>query len=279
MAVKMLDAKKHTNADTGFLCRYVRSDTEYFRPHCHNYYELFLVLNGDAHHLINSKEQILRPGELLFIRDFDVHTYKSVNKEYFDFINLAFTKQMLNSMLCYLGDGFPFENLLSASAPPSVYLGETQKENLFYSLTELNQITNKAVAKTKAKALLINVFTKYFFDYQEKETEIPLWLEVVYEKMNSPQNFIAGSEKMYSLCKMSREHLCRSLKRYYNTTPSALICNLRLEYCANLLITSNLSITEICYECGFENLSWFYKLFTKKYGMTPKQYRKKYTTR
>ena len=52
--------------------------------------------------------------------------------------------------------------------------------------------------------------------------------------------------------------------------------DLRLEHSVNLILTSNLSITEICYECGFENLSWFYKQFVKKFGLTPVEYRKKY---
>ena len=37
MLPKMLDAKDHVDAQSGCLCRYVRSDTEYFRPHNHNY--------------------------------------------------------------------------------------------------------------------------------------------------------------------------------------------------------------------------------------------------
>lgn len=36
---------------------------------------------------------------------------------------------------------------------------------------------------------------------------------------------------------------------------------------------SNLAVTVICYECGFENLSWFYKRFIARFGMPPKKYR------
>lgn len=47
-------------------------------------------------------------------------------------------------------------------------------------------------------------------------------------------------------------------------------------YSANMLITTNLSITDLCYECGFENASWFYSSFKKKYVLTPKEFRKKH---
>ena len=99
---------------------------------------------------------------------------------------------------------------------------------------------------------------------------------MTWEKMKNPANFIAGTERMYEIAGKSREHLCRSLKTYYNITPSELISDLRLEYSVNLLLTSNLSVADICYECGFGNMSWFYRCFSEKYGTTPVKYRKKY---
>ena len=91
----MLDKENHLDVETGCLCRYVRSDTEYFRPHFHNYYEIFLMKKGDALHLINGEEYKLTEGELLFIRDFDVHDYRALNGGEFEFINLAFQRKHL----------------------------------------------------------------------------------------------------------------------------------------------------------------------------------------
>ena len=273
----MLDKSKHVDLECDCRCRYVRSDTEYFRPHWHNYYEIFMVVNGDVCHIINGSKQILTKGQLLFIRDFDIHDYKSANGNYFEFVNLSFTKETLNDMFEYLGDKFPTEQLLSAQYPPGVIISERDREKLFYSMTELGGTTDKALTKIKMRTLLVNIFMNYFFNYSESTSEIPLWLEMIYEKMKKPSNFIKGTSRLYELCPKTREHLCRSLKKYYNTSPCALVNELRLEYAANLLHTSNLSVTSICYECGFENLSWFYKLFEKKYGTTPSQYKKLHT--
>ena len=272
----MLDKAKHVDLESGCLCRYVRSDTEYFRPHWHNYYEIFMVMSGDVCHIINEKEQNLSVGQLLFIRDFDIHDYKSGDGRPFDFVNLSFTKENLDAMFEYLGDKFPSKELLNAPYPPSVILPEREREKLFYSMTELGGISDKETVKIKMRALLMNIFMQYFFDYSEKNSDIPLWLEMTYEKMKNPVNFIKGTQRLYEISKKSREHLCRCLKKYYNTTPSALVNDLRLEHSVNLLMTSNLSITDICYECGFENISWFYNVFEKKYKITPSQYRKKY---
>lgn len=276
MNTKMLEFQNNVDIDTECLCRHVKSDTERFIEHYHNFYELFLVLKGNVVHTVNGKEQRLCAGQLLFIRDFDVHNYRSADGSYFEFINLTFTKNTLNSMLEYLGEGFPSSRLFDAQMPPMCNLTERECEKLFYAFADINISEGKAMLKLKARTLILNIFTRYFFNYSEEETNIPLWLEMTWEKMKTPKNFIAGVERMYEISGKSREHLCRSMKKYYGITPSALIVDLRLDYFVKHLLASNLSVTDLCYECGFENISWFYKVFLKKYGMTPIDYRKQY---
>lgn len=271
----MLDKNIHTDIDRGFMCRYVRSDTEYFRPHYHNYYELFIVLKGNVCHIINSAEQLLTPGQFLFIRDFDIHDYKSADRNYFEFLNIAFTKDNFEDMANYLGSEFHPENLINAPYPPSIYLSEREKEKIFYAFTELGNYKNDAVAKIKFRTLLVEIFMKYFFEYKSEVSEIPLWLEITVEKMKKPENFVRGNQRMYEISGKTREHISRMLKKHYNTNVRDFVTNLRLEYCVNLLTHSNLSVTDICYECGFENVSWFYKVFEKMHGLTPSEFRKK----
>lgn len=276
MIPKMLEAKNHLDLAAGCLCRYVRSDTEYFRPHYHNYYELFMVVKGNACHIVNEKEQMLTEGQLLFIRDFDIHDYKRGDNNYFEFLNLTFTKETLENLFSFLGPGFPAKRLLTAEFPPMVTLSQKEREKLTYDFIELYEASDKQYMKFKARALLTYVFSHYFFYYEEKENDIPAWLEVAYEQMKRPRNFILGASRMYELSGKSREHLTRCMRQYYDTTPTEYVTGLRLGYAANLLLVSNLNVTEICYECGFENLSWFYKMFAGKYGMPPSEYRKQY---
>ena len=279
MKPELYDAKEYVEAQSGCLCHYVRSDTEFFQLHYHNYYELFLVVKGDVCHVVNGKEQLLSEGQLLFIRDFDAHEYVSRNGEYFEFINFAFSKETLYAMIDFMGKGYPFKTLMTAEYPPVVSLPPDEKEHLAYSLIELYQDADQDVVKLKARTLLVHVFTRFFHNYKEQNREIPSWLAITYEKMKQPQNFTAGAKQMYLLSGKSREHLTRCMKQYYHTTPTVYVSELRLAHAANLLLVSNLNVTDICYECGFENLSWFYKVFSAKYGVTPTEYRRRYKDR
>lgn len=60
----------------------------------------------------------------------------------------------------------------------------------------------------------------------------------------------------------------------HNQTYSKMIINMRLKKCRNALIYTDLSITEIAYTCGFFDTSYFCKLFKKKYGDTPGNFRR-----
>jgi AraC-like DNA-binding protein len=57
--------------------------------------------------------------------------------------------------------------------------------------------------------------------------------------------------------------------------PHRFLVRLRVEHAARLLRTSSLSVTRICYDVGFRDLSHFITTFRRFTGMTPLQYRRR----
>ena len=90
-------------------------------------------------------------------------------------------------------------------------------------------------------------------------------------KNNYEKNItLEETAKKINLCPAS---FCRYIKK---NTGKGFIDNLheiRLGQVTRLLIESNLSISEISYSCGFNNLSFFNRLFKKKFNCTPKEFR------
>lgn len=72
---------------------------------------------------------------------------------------------------------------------------------------------------------------------------------------------------------LSARHLYRKLKEITEETPASLIKEYRLAVVEKLLLTTQHSVDEIMYKAGFNNRGSFYRLFSQKYGMTPKKYR------
>ena len=73
---------------------------------------------------------------------------------------------------------------------------------------------------------------------------------------------------------MSKIQLYRKLKATVDMTTTEYIRNVRLEQAQHLLRTSNLSVQEVMYACGFMTKTYFYREFQKKYGETPGEFRR-----
>ena len=91
MEAKLLTAERFVDMRIGCSYRYVHSTTEYFRPHYHDYYEIFILYDGTALHLINGEEKKLYAGDAVFIRPSDTHDYRCINEKGFDMLNITFT--------------------------------------------------------------------------------------------------------------------------------------------------------------------------------------------
>lgn len=73
---------------------------------------------------------------------------------------------------------------------------------------------------------------------------------------------------------LSRSACCREFKKHMNCTIFEYIINYRLVISANLLITTNDSIADIAYQCGFSSSSYFIEKFKRRTGVSPFIYRK-----
>lgn len=72
---------------------------------------------------------------------------------------------------------------------------------------------------------------------------------------------------------ISERETIRSFRKCLNQSPIEYLISYRLNEAKKMLLNSELSITEICYQCGFSDSSYFGKVFRKAYGLTPREYR------
>ena len=77
-----------------------------------------------------------------------------------------------------------------------------------------------------------------------------------------------------SVCFTSKFHLLRLFKRYYGQTPKQYLIDKRIEHAKKLLKEGN-TITNTCFEVGFDNLSSFSTLFKTRVGLKPTEFQKR----
>jgi AraC-like DNA-binding protein len=80
-------------------------------------------------------------------------------------------------------------------------------------------------------------------------------------------------ESMAKTADLNPRYFCRFFKKLTNRTPIEYLNYYRIECSCNQLKERKLSITEIAHNCGFNDSSYFIKVFRDSKGLTPRQYR------
>lgn len=101
-------------------------------------------------------------------------------------------------------------------------------------------------------------------------------LKVIEENLDKEE---LGSTLIADRMAMSSRQFYRKFKEISNTAPGDLIKSYRMEKAARLLLDEELSIQDVIMEVGISSRSYFYKEFTRRFGMTPKDYREQRNVR
>jgi len=80
-------------------------------------------------------------------------------------------------------------------------------------------------------------------------------------------------ETLSRIALMSPFHLLRQFKKNYHVTPHQYVINRRLERAKRCITHSDAPLADVCFMTGFRDASSFSKLFKKRYGLSPQQYR------
>jgi len=98
-------------------------------------------------------------------------------------------------------------------------------------------------------------------------------IKTVKQYINDHYSEDLSLELLAGLVNMSPSSFSRFFKQHTNRTLTSYITDIRLGVAARSLVDSSHNISEICYSCGFNNLSNFNRIFKGKKGMSPKEFR------
>lgn len=117
--------------------------------------------------------------------------------------------------------------------------------------------------------------TNQFMDTNIPDTDkqfLESLLKVIEKKLDEPELNAAVLEDALSISKMQ---LYRKLKSLTGMTPAEFIKRIRLKHAADMLRTSQYTVSEIFYRTGFNNKSYFFREFRKLYQCAPNDYRQR----
>jgi len=245
--------------------------------HTHEFAEFFLVISGKIKHLVNSENQELHTGTLVFIRPTDIHGFEQLDGSDCELVSVAFKLEFLRDLSVYLGNDFFLRKYTGPVTSPVFKLALLETNELATQLIRMNALQNTAhgLARLKFKIMIADIFTRFFLNTESNDviSERPEWFDRLITTMNHRDNLSSGLERMKQLAPCTQEHLCKCFRKYQDKTPTEYISELRIKQAAKQIVETDEKILAIALELGFKSLSRFYSMFKKYYGISPAKYR------
>lgn len=138
---------------------------------------------------------------------------------------------------------------------------------------ETTGITNSYIGSTAAYTFIMKCIE--YFEYSIKRPNdypISIAKATQYIEKNFKQDITL--EDIVEISNLSKYHFTRQFKKYVNETPINYLTNIRINNALPYLSQNNVSIDWIAQEVGFRSTNYFSKVFKKKIGISPSQYRK-----
>lgn len=255
-----------------------------FPEHSHDYVEIIYVCSGTITHYVNGREIVLEKGDMLFLNQQARH---SVKRAEFDDIGINFIAlpeffdiplQMLRKRNV-IAD-FLASTLGTADPGPQYLVFQLKDQKMIENLME-NMITS--IVQENENEDVINQYSMglvflYLINHMDslKESSFRSYQDVVVQAI---LNYIATQYQTAALGEIAENFhqsvsvLSKTIKQATGFTFQDLLIYKRCQKAAALLADTSLPVEKIIAAVGYENQSYFYRIFKKQYGMTPKQYR------
>jgi AraC family cel operon transcriptional repressor len=239
--------------------------------HDHDYAEILWIKEGSGIHIINGEKLPISKGTLCLIRPHDTHTFISTgNNTGLVVTNIAFYLESLN---LFKERYFPNSQTLFWTEDPLPYTVNLNTDQL----NEVSAITDYILSKPRDYIRLdivaLHIFRLLTDTLEENKNDMPHWLSLALKQYNTPQLFREGVSGFVDLTNRSTDHVNKTIKLHLNQTLTETVTKIKMNYAAQRLTMTNVPIKTICYNCGFNAIGHFYKIFKKHNGMTPNKFR------
>lgn len=267
----------------------IRKHTRFidFPEHNHNYIEVSYVYQGTLTQIIGGRKIRLEKGEIIFLNQYISHEIQASSKEDIA-INFIIKPEFFDYILTLLGD----ENVISKFLITTLYKNYEAGEYLYFKVSEKKEIQSlleriitelyePSIMSDAAIKLLVGLL---LVELSRNSEDIEVYSANNYEKMIIISIFKYIDENydkatLRELCEKLKQpnyKLSKLIKKHTEMTFKELLQEKRLSKAADLLKMSSYSISEIIERVGYENPTYFYKIFEEKYGVTPRKYSKNY---
>ncbi len=249
--------------------------------HWHDDVELSLVLSGQMEYTVNGRVFLLHPGQGIFVNSRQMHGNRSTDRQECLYICLVIHPSLLCAS-AYVEQNYVSPLLENPQLPYILFGPETPWGNrLTQRIREIALCTEQQPAwALKAQGIFLDIWREIYENVPASKERV----QPRGQRLNAMQEMMAFIQKhyrekltLYDIARagnVSKTSCCNLFQKYVNQSPNAYLIEYRLRNGLELLRTTDMTVTEICYEVGFNGPSYFSESFRKVFGCSPVELRK-----
>ena len=247
-----------------------------YAPHDHDYWELFVPMNGVFRQVINGHQIELRQGDALLIRPEDVHSFDSDDKSAWH-INIMFKREFMERTINSLSPSLMSQ--LKSYPYIDCQIDDINLKTILNYISLLNHDVQQFLNDSTlvANLLLLDVLRMVINHHKIIVSNKPEWLVELIRKINMSENMWWGVKDVVKEASFSHTHLNRKFGEYLNCSIVEYLAEVKINFAKSCLVHSHRSIGEISSLLGFKTPSHLNHIFKERVGISPLQYRKKMT--
>ncbi|REG89887.1 AraC family transcriptional regulator [Winogradskyella sediminis] len=250
--------------------------------HLHPEFELNLVMNCTGRRIIGDSVNEFQQTDLVLLGPNLYHKWERTdnNKSKASVITIQFDKNLLDNSILTTNSLRPIKKLLENSFRGLSFEGDT-KRDLIIKLHDLINLSGFD-ATIKFLSILNDLAISRDYSFIAGASFSSNFEFTKNQKIHKTYDYIIANyqsdslslSKIAQINNMSDSAFSHFFKKRTNKNFTQFVIEFRITQTIRLLQETNKTIREICYECGFNNISNFNRIFKKKMNVTPKEYRK-----
>lgn len=252
--------------------------------------EIMTVLEGTGTRFIGDNIETFEPGEVILLGSNIPHMWRSDEKYFKNNSRLRAKSILIQFRENFLGDFFNapeavsiklFLKRTSEGFKLKGRLREKVRNMMFRMVRETIPFLKLMllfemlfeISKAKTNELHPLVSKGYRNDYSDSDT---FRIGEIYNYALKNHTKKISIEEIANVANMSPNSFCRYFKSKTRITFSQFLIDIRIAQACKMIVEDRLTIAQICYKSGFQNLSNFNRKFKKKTKLTPFQYKHKF---
>lgn len=262
---------------------YPKGTQNVFYLHWHREIEILVVTRGIIEIQVEETKYVLEKGDCIFINSNMYHSARAVNTDGCAFYAVVFSYEFLQNDLHTHFSKHYIRPVLKGKLlfTPVIRRDNGWQSKILDWLDEINELDHlklldsELMLKTRMYAIW-ELYYKHGKLNDEMEDDNSLnqeRIKPVLAYIEENYSYEVTLSELAALIPMSEGQFCRVFRQTMNRTPMQYIMRYRVMQSCHLLTETNKKIAEIANLSGFNNISYYNKVFLSIVGCTPKQYR------